>query len=107
VARGVSIVVLCLLVACSAAGDSDGRASTATPAAARSTSQAPLDDFVVGGDRPVTVGVPASYDGAAPAPVLIVLHGYGSAGSEARAYLMLDDFAEVNGMLTAYPEGTP
>ncbi len=55
----------------------------------------------------MTVDVPASYDGAAPAPVLIVLHGYGSAGSEARAYLMLDDFAEVNGMLTAYPEGTP
>ncbi len=41
-----------------------------------------------------------------PAPLLIVLHGYGSFGAEASDYLGLAPFADVDGILTAYPEGT-
>ncbi len=51
--------------------------------------------------------MPANYDAAVPAPLLIVLHGYGSFGAETADYLGLDPFAEANGFLTAYPEGTP
>lgn len=50
--------------------------------------------------------MPSSYDAAVPAPLLIVLHGYGSFGAETAEYLGLDPFAEANGVLTAYPEGT-
>ena len=50
--------------------------------------------------------MPANYDAAVPAPLLIVLHGYGSFGAETADYLGLDPYAEANGFLTAYPEGT-
>jgi polyhydroxybutyrate depolymerase len=112
VAERVSIVALCVLAAACSSGVSSDSASNVGSAADDSTSvgpptsPSPLEDFVVGGDRPVTVQVPASYDAAMPAPLLIVLHGYGSFGAEASGYLGLDPFAEANGMLTAYPEGT-
>jgi Poly(3-hydroxybutyrate) depolymerase len=61
---------------------------------------------VVGGARPVTVHVPASYDAGHPAPLLIVLHGYGGSGSSQNAYFHLGDAAERHGMITAYPDGT-
>ena len=60
----------------------------------------------MGGNRPVTVHIPASYDPAKPAPLLIVLHGYGSSGREHEAYFHLDAAAEQRGYLIAYPDGT-
>jgi polyhydroxybutyrate depolymerase len=61
---------------------------------------------VVGGDRQVTVHVSKSQDEAQPAPLLIVLHGYGSTGRDHERYFHLDDAAERRGMITAYPDGT-
>jgi polyhydroxybutyrate depolymerase len=63
-------------------------------------------NLIVGGDRPVTVHVPATYDPRVAAPLLIGLHGYTSSGSELDAYLGLADAAEADGILTAYPDGT-
>ena len=63
-------------------------------------------DVVVGGDRPVTVLVPASYNPGRPAPLLIMLHGYGSSGSEHEAYFHVGARAEERGFLYAYPDGT-
>ncbi len=118
--RRIQIVALCILAAACAGNGSSDAASDGEPtdagdditsvagatATGSSTSTSLLEDFVVGGDRPVTVRVPASYDAAVPAPLLIVLHGYGSFGAETADYLGLDAFAETNGILTAYPEGT-
>ena len=56
---------------------------------------------VVGGDRPVTVHVPPGYDPAKPAPLLLVLHGYGSSGREEDAYLHLAKEAARRGYLYA------
>jgi polyhydroxybutyrate depolymerase len=61
---------------------------------------------VVGGDRPVTVHVPPGYDPAKPAPLLLVLHGYGSSGREEDAYLHLAKEAARRGYLYADPDGT-
>ena len=48
--------------------------------------QASPSAIVVGGDRPVRVRVPRSYDKTRLAPLLIVLHGYGSSGSNYETY---------------------
>jgi polyhydroxybutyrate depolymerase len=61
---------------------------------------------VVGGDRPVTIHVPASYDASRPAPLLVLLHGYGSSGQAHDAYFHLGQAAEQRGFIYAYPDGT-
>lgn len=54
----------------------------------------------------MTVHVPASYDPGRPAPLLILLHGYGSSGGEHEGYFHLGATAEERGFLYAYPDGT-
>ena len=63
-------------------------------------------DFIVGGRRPVTVHVPASYEKAHPAPLLIMLHGYGSSGDEHEGYFNLGPAAAARGLIYAHPDGT-
>ena len=79
--------VLWLLLALQAAPDSGAR------------------PVVFGGDRPVTLSVPRSYDGR-PAPLLLVLHGYGSSGKHHEQYLGLSQLVEAHGVLLASPDGT-
>jgi polyhydroxybutyrate depolymerase len=62
--------------------------------------------LVVGGERPVTVHVPASYDPATPAPLLILLHGYTSSGAGIQDYFDVADAAERLGFVYAAPDGT-
>ena len=61
---------------------------------------------MVGGDRPVTVHVPVSYSAAKPAPLLIMLHGYGSSGLEHEDYFHLGSAADARGVIYAHPDGT-
>lgn len=63
-------------------------------------------DFQAGGDRPVTVHVPSSYDPATPTPLLILLHGYSVDGATQNFYFGLAAVAEERGLLYAYPDGT-
>src|SRR5438552_1413322 len=63
-------------------------------------------DMLVGGDRPVTVHVPASYEPGKPAPLLILLHAYGSTGSGHDRYFPVGAAAAERGFLYAYPDGT-
>ena len=110
-----------LLVACSAGsttssvpGSSPPATSIessprATPSAVEPTASAAESastQVLVGGDRPVAVHVPPEYDSARPAPLLIVLHGYGSSGPEHDAYFHLGEAAAERGFLYAYPDGT-
>ena len=60
---------------------------------------------IFGKDRPVTLSVPRSYDGK-PAPLLLVLHGYGSSGPHHQEYLGLAKLVEAHGVLLASPDGT-
>jgi polyhydroxybutyrate depolymerase len=107
---------LALLAATQSCSDADtqgaggGVTSAATTDASSSASggggAAPItDDFVAGGDRPVTVLVPDGYDPAVPAPLVVLLHGYGANGLVQDAYFGLAPVAEARGILYAHPDG--
>lgn len=59
-----------------------------------------------GGDRPVEVLVPDAYDPNVPAPLVILLHGYGASGVIQNAYFGLGALANERGALFASPDGT-
>ncbi len=86
-----------------------GSASSVVPTVPESVSPTPssrTDAVVVGGDRPVKVAIPPGLDPNVPAPLLILLHGYGSSGDEEEAYLRLGAAAALNGMMYLHPDGT-
>jgi polyhydroxybutyrate depolymerase len=60
----------------------------------------------VGFSRPATVQTFASYDCTTPAPLVILLHDYGSTGAEAEAYFGLGAQADAMGFLYVHPDGT-
>ena len=60
----------------------------------------------IGGDRPVDVHVPPSYDGTKPMPLVILLHGYGASGSIQEIYMHLKPLSDKVGFLYAHPDGT-
>ena len=62
-------------------------------------------EVIVGGARPVTVRLPSG-NATEPAPLLIMLHGYGDSTADHRAYFALDRYAGDAGMVVVYPEGT-
>ena len=63
-------------------------------------------ELVVGGDRPVTVHLPAAYDASRPAPLLLLLHGYSGSGALIDDYFGLADLADEQGYVYATPDGT-
>lgn len=79
-------------------------AVTASPTVA-TTANGPVT-FVAGGARPVTVRRPADLSPDAPAPLLLLLHGYGSSGTGIEEYLHLGAEALARGMVVAAPDGT-
>ncbi len=64
------------------------------------------DQFEFGGDRPVWLDVPSSYDHGNPTPLLFVLHGYGANGYTQKIYTGLADLVEKEGILLVAPDGT-
>ncbi|GAA0504654.1 esterase [Paractinoplanes deccanensis] len=56
--------------------------------------------------RQVTVHLPASYDPARPAPLVIGLHGYTSDPKELESYLLLAPESDKRGFIHVYPEGS-
>jgi polyhydroxybutyrate depolymerase len=60
-----------------------------------------------GGARPLDVfRVPAGYDKTKPAPLVLVLHGYGASGNFQNLYFRLGDIADEEGFFIAAPDGT-
>ena len=57
------------------------------------------------GDIPVTV--PASYRPDAPAPLVVLLHGYGSSGDGQDTYMKISPLADAYGFILVAPDGTP
>src|SRR5688500_11392232 len=96
-----------LLVACSgssstvdaANGEAGGGDSAAAPCSGLGT------PGPIGGDRPVTVFVPSGYVATTPAPLVILLHGYGASGVVQESYFKLQAQAEARGFLYAHPDG--
>ena len=102
---GVSAAVV---VACSGGSTappaSVGPSSSPSPVSSPSPAASPVAIDITG--RPASVHVPASYDPSRPAPLLIVLHGFGSSGRDHEAYFHVQAAAEEHGFLTVYPDGT-
>jgi polyhydroxybutyrate depolymerase len=103
--RRLAILAIAVLtvVACSTSGASPSALRSAAPTSPSAAAHAPL---VVGGDRPVTVHVPASYQASRPAPLLLVLHGYTGSGDDTAAYFGIAAPAEREGYVFAAPDGT-
>lgn len=67
----------------------------------------PTDAFVVGGEeRPAIVVPPPDHDPDAPAPLLVVLHGYRSSAARIEQLFPLASGAAVAGVIVVRPEGT-
>lgn len=79
-------------------------ASASSPTEGASPS-AETGALVVGGARPVTVHLPAG-DASKPAPLLIMLHGYGSTGPEHESYFRFGPVVAARGLVFASPDGT-
>ncbi len=62
--------------------------------------------FVLGGERPATLVVPAEADLTAPRPLILLLHGYGSFARQADEYFQLSRWIDERGFGVLYPEGT-
>src|SRR5262249_37764283 len=60
----------------------------------------------IGGDRPVDVFVPDSVQPGVPAPLVILLHGYGVSGIVEELYMELQSMAAKKGFYYAHPTGT-
>jgi polyhydroxybutyrate depolymerase len=60
----------------------------------------------VGGDRPVTVYAPSSYDCKKAVPLVLLLHDYASSGAAAESYFDLTAQSDAQGFLYAHPDGT-
>jgi len=61
---------------------------------------------VIGGDRPVMVHVPSSYQHGTPTPLVVMLHGYGADGEVEEVYLDITAQADQRGFIYATPDGT-
>lgn len=63
-------------------------------------------DLTIGGDRPVKMYIPSSYDGSEPAPLIVLLHGYSASGGIQELYFGFKSIAEERGFIYAVPDGT-
>ena len=96
-----SLTAAFLLFACGACGS-----SKSAPAPSSSSDDGGADPTVFGGDRPVTLHVPASYVSTTKTPLVILLHGYGASGSFQDLYFGLTAVSDARGFLYAAPDGT-
>jgi polyhydroxybutyrate depolymerase len=76
--------------------------------ARRSASAAdPVVSIAVGGrTRTAVVHVPPGYTGAAPVPLVLLLHGGGGNGEQAARAYRMDPVADRENFIVAYPNGT-
>lgn len=66
----------------------------------------PSQQKTFGGDRPVTIDVPANYDKNTPTPLIVLLHGYSAGGFVQKAYFGFDLLVDEAGVIVVAPDGT-
>ncbi len=81
-------------------------ASAPQVSAAPVTSAQPIVRGAVLRDRPYSVEVPSGNDPATPAPVIVLLHGFGSNAFEQEEYFKLGHVAAAHGALLVLADGT-
>jgi polyhydroxybutyrate depolymerase len=110
--RGALALAILALVGCAGSGTAT-KAPTHTfdvvdVAPADSGKPEPPDALTGTGlvsQRPYRFRVPRIYDPARPAPLVILLHGYGASGAVQDFYFGFKQLAEGRGFLYAYPDG--
>ncbi|MFO0552276.1 MAG: PHB depolymerase family esterase [Polyangiaceae bacterium] len=98
---------LAVLAACGDDTSASGAGGGGGQGGAGGEGGGPNLDFQAGGDRPVTVHVPPGYDPTTPAPLVVLLHGYGASGDLEDVYLDVSTAARDRGVVFAAPTGTP
>jgi polyhydroxybutyrate depolymerase len=63
------------------------------------------DQYEFGGDRPVFLQVPSSYEHATPTPLVVYLHGYGSVAFVESRWTGVERLVEQEGVLLLAPDG--
>jgi polyhydroxybutyrate depolymerase len=97
------LVVALLVAGCTAGPDEETPAPvTAAPATATPGGLVTVELD----DRPFRLYVPSTYDPAGQAPLVVLLHGYGSNAVEAETYFQLTAESDRRGFLYAAPDGT-
>lgn len=98
----LAVLLTCAAIApaCSGGGDDGEPVPSGTPTP---TPGQPKTTF--GGDRPAEIEVPPGYDPLVPAPLLIVLHGYGVQAPLQLAYMGLGTLPESDGVFVIAPQG--
>lgn len=104
--RASAILGLVLTAACSSTESSNATGSVGSVGSAAGSSSTG-GELVIGGDRPVKLVVPSSYDGSKAVPLVVLLHGYSANGTLQELYFKLAPYAEDLGFIYAVPEGTP
>jgi polyhydroxybutyrate depolymerase len=69
-------------------------------------SPAPEDTSIDLGRGPVLVRVPADYDPATPAPLVLLLHGYSGNGAYQETYMQFAPLVDEFGFFYLHPDGT-
>ncbi len=103
------VAVAVLAVACSSSSGSKSAPATSTSSKVTTTTSAPgptSAQAAMVAARPVEVHTPPGLSATKPAPLLILLHGYGATGAVQDAYLKLTPVADEHGMLYVHPDGT-
>jgi polyhydroxybutyrate depolymerase len=99
--RAILVPLFCIAaVAC------HGSSSSAPSPDAGDEGDLDAGGITIGGDRPVTVRVPAGYDPSKPAPLVMMLHGYGSANILTEDYFAMSSLADEHGFFYVAPNGT-
>jgi len=91
---GTAVLVLAL-AACGSEGDGDDD----------DDNNGIPDQYIFGGDRPVEIRFPSSYDHSQSYPLIIVLHGHSAGGLVQLIYSRIDDLVQDPGYLVLAPEG--
>src|SRR3954451_19403932 len=92
----VLLALLAVAVGCS-------KSESAAPGSEAGTPESPT---TFGGARSVDLRVPFGYDASKPAPLLLVLHGYGSGGVVNDVYMQMTSIADAMGFFYVSPDGT-
>lgn len=108
--RSVSVVLALVLSACSAGPDASVDASAPGPDAPRADAPrrdaGPTELTIGPTDRPALIALPSAYDGAAPLPLVLFLHGYTASAALNDGYLGVSRAARTRGLYVVLPDGT-
>jgi polyhydroxybutyrate depolymerase len=100
------LIAGCFFAACSKSPSSTQSAASSTGDAGDDGGDDGNAGITIGGDRPVTVRVPTGYDPGKPAPLVVMLHGYGSANILTETYFPMSTLADEHGFFYVAPNGT-